>query len=53
MAKKRGGFRKGQCNKMCATMKASKGKSCNRKAMLRAVARGQSPSSAVAAHCRG
>ena len=45
--------KKGQCNKFCTAMKASKGKSCNRKAMLRAVKRGASPAEAVKRHCGG
>lgn len=48
-------FRKGVCNVFCQTMKASAGVCSHnqRKAALRAVKTGMSPSAAVAAKCGG
>lgn len=44
-------FSKG--NKFAAAMKATKGRSCDRTAVLRAVARGASPAEAANRHCGG
>jgi hypothetical protein len=38
-------------NKYATAMKLTKGRSCDRKAVLRAVKRGATPSEAVARHC--
>lgn len=40
-------------NKYAQALKQTKGKSCNRKAVLKAVKAGSSPSQAVARHCGG
>lgn len=42
-------FTKG--NKFAAALKATKGRSCNRKAVLKAVSRGASPTEAANRHC--
>jgi len=38
-------------NKFSQALKATKGRSCNRKAVLQAVARGASPAEAANRHC--
>ena len=43
-------FTKG--NKYAQALKATKGRTCDRKAVLRAVKRGASPSEAANRHCR-
>lgn len=44
-------FKKGSCNKFCSALRATKGKTCNRKAILRAIKAGSSVAAAVGKHC--
>jgi len=39
------------CNVFCQGMKATRGRKCNRKAVLRAIKKGMAPAAAANAHC--